>query len=279
MSEHLKVCKNCGTHFVDKYCNHCGQKEFEATDRNVFKLFGEMFHFITHFEGSFWTSFKTMLFLPGKMSLEYCSGIRKKYFKPVSMFLFIVVLYLIFPGFSGLNVSLNEYRQSFLAGRLIQSQIDKKVASGKPDQEKFDEKFKHVSEKVSKFMLFLLVIVAAALIRGLFPRTKHYLYDDLILATEINIFLILVFFTIIPVILSFFIRPENNLTYSALMEHSISLVVLLLFGIYTARVFYTVFRQRWWISLLKGIGFAVLLCVFLIFLYRPMVFEVTYLFV
>ena len=276
MNSQGKVCKNCGNHFVDKYCNHCGQMAFEATDRHIIALFGELLHFVTHFEGTFWTSLNTMLLKPGQMSLDYCNGIRKKYFKPVSMFLFIVVLYLVFPGFSGLNVSLNEYRQSFLAGRLIQSQIDQKIASGKLGEEKFGEKFSHVSEKVSKFMLFLLVIFAAALIRCLFLRTKRYFYDDLILATEINIFLILVFFTVIPVILSIILRPGNNITYSAMLEHSISLVVLLLFGIYSAKVFSTVFRQRWWVCLLKGICFAFLLSVFLIFLYRPMVFEVAY---
>lgn len=276
MNTQVKVCKNCGTHFVDKYCNHCGQKAFEEGDRHIIKLFGEMFHFITHFEGSFWTSLKTMLLKPGQMSLDYCNGVRKKYFKPVSMFLFIVVLYLVFPGFSGLNVSLNEYRQSYLAGRLIQSQIDQKIATGKLSEEKFSEKFKHVSEKVSKFMLFLLVIFAAALIRSLFPRAKRFFYDDLVLATEINIFLILVFFTFIPVILYIIMRPGNNITYSSLLEHSISLVILLLFGTYSAKVFSTVFGQKWWISLLKGIGFAILLSGFLIFLYRPMVFEVAY---
>ena len=192
------------------------------------------------------------------------------------MFLFIVVLYLVFPGFSGLNVSLNEYRQSFLAGRLIQSQIDQKTAPGKISEEKFSEKFKHVSEKVSKFMLFLLVIFAAALIRILFPRAKRFFYDDLVLATEINIFLILVFFTFIPVILYIMLRPENKITYSALLEHSINLVILLLFGTYSAKVFSTVFGQKLWICLLKGTCFAILLSTFLIFLYRPMVFEVAY---
>ena len=43
-------------------------------------------------------------------------------------------------------------------------------------------------------MLFLLVIFAAVLIRSLFPRAKYFFYDDLILATEIIIFLILIFF-------------------------------------------------------------------------------------
>ena len=276
MNSPVKVCKNCGNQFADKYCSHCGQKAFENTDRRIIALFGEMFHFITHFEGSFWTSLKTMLLKPGQMSLDYCNGIRKKYFKPVSMFLFIVVLYLVFPGFSGLNVSLNEYKQSFLASRVIQSQIEHKLDSGRLSEEQFSEKFSHVSEKVSKFMLFLLVIFAAALIRILFLRTKRYFYDDLILAAEINIFLILIFFTVIPLILSLVLRPENNITYSALLEHSISLIVLFLFGIYSAKVFFTVFGQKWWICLLKGICFAVLLSVFLIFLYRPMVFEVAY---
>lgn len=125
-------------------------------------------------------------------------------------------------------------------------------------------------------MLFLLVIFAAALIRCLFPRTKRYFYDDLILATEINIFLILIFFTVVPVILSIILRPGKNITYSAMLEHSINLAVLLLFGIYSAKVFSTVFRQRWWICLRKGICFTILLSVFLISLYRPMVFEVAY---
>ena len=72
-------------------------------------LVEEGFHFVTHVEVSYFMTLKIIYRYPGKFSLNYYDGTRKKYFKPVSLFMLLVVLYVLFPKFSGLNMKLGSY--------------------------------------------------------------------------------------------------------------------------------------------------------------------------
>ena len=76
-------CKNCGNRFTGKYCNVCGEKVYTEKDKSIKYIIEEGFHFLTHFEGTFLKSLKAIITRPGTLSLDYCNGIRKKYFKPL----------------------------------------------------------------------------------------------------------------------------------------------------------------------------------------------------
>jgi hypothetical protein len=106
MSSSLYTCKNCQFEFTGQYCNNCGEKVYHEEDKKVSHLFDQAFHFISHFEGTFFSTLKTIALKPGKYSFDYCNGIRKKYFKPISLFLILVILYLIFPMLRALNMEL-----------------------------------------------------------------------------------------------------------------------------------------------------------------------------
>src|SRR5687767_10494276 len=101
------ACKNCGTSFTGKYCNECGEKRYTEHDRTVTHFVEEGVHFLTHFEGTFFTTLRYIFTRPGKLSADYCFGIRKSLFKPLSLFLLLCIIYLLFPVFEGLNMRLN----------------------------------------------------------------------------------------------------------------------------------------------------------------------------
>ena len=56
--------------------------------------------------GTFFNTLKKIFTKPGQLSVDYCNGKRKTYFKPLSLFLLLVVVYLLFPVFEGLNMKL-----------------------------------------------------------------------------------------------------------------------------------------------------------------------------
>ncbi|HYC86973.1 MAG TPA: DUF3667 domain-containing protein, partial [Chryseosolibacter sp.] len=108
----MNTCKNCTAPVDSNYCQECGEKVHYGKDRSFKHLFEEAFHFLTHFEGKFFTTLKTMFAAPGKLSLDFCHGIRKKYFKPLSFYLLVIIIYLIFPLFEGLNIKLKYHYNS-----------------------------------------------------------------------------------------------------------------------------------------------------------------------
>ncbi len=96
-------CLNCGATVQGRYCHVCGQENTEPKE-TFWHMVTHFFYDITHFDGSFFTTLKDLLFKPGFLSREYMLGRRKKYLHPVRMYVFTsAVFFLVF--FSLFHVS------------------------------------------------------------------------------------------------------------------------------------------------------------------------------
>lgn len=192
MQEGTITCKNCSQRFEGKYCNQCGEKVFSEHDKSFLHLLEEGFHFITHFEGKFFTTLRALFKMPGQLSLDYCSGIRKKYFRPLSFFLMLVILYLLFPLYEGLNMPLRNYTSmENYFGAYASGKVEAIMQKQHSSFAQVSQQYHAVSEKVSKFLLFILIPLSALVLQLLARRQRKPFYDHFVLATEINSFLIL----------------------------------------------------------------------------------------
>lgn len=267
------ICKNCGGSFEGNFCNHCGQKNYTENDKSIKHLFEEVFHFMTHFEGAFLTTLKTILIHPGRLTVDYCNGIRKKYFKPISFFLFIVILYLIFPLFKGLNPEMDRYKYGF-TGPIIERQINEKTHTDQVSENELSRSFEMKSHTVAKFLLLLLIPLSAFFISVLFFR-KRVLFDNFIIATEINIFYLLALFLILPLV--FIGMDFMGMDLSVINNDDvITTLATSIFTIYCSILFHKVFQAAWWITIGKAIVFSFVHLYIIFFLYRFLVFETTF---
>ncbi|MBS1783777.1 MAG: DUF3667 domain-containing protein [Bacteroidetes bacterium] len=90
-----KICLNCGTALIDRYCQYCGQENVEPKE-SLWHLLGHVFNDITHFDGKFFSTIKLLITKPGFLSEEYVEGRRVRYLHPVRMYLFLsFVLFLL----------------------------------------------------------------------------------------------------------------------------------------------------------------------------------------
>ena len=264
------VCKNCGNNFTGKYCNNCGEKIYHEQDKNVWHLLGEAFHFTTHFEGTFFNTLKAILGSPGKLSLDYCNGIRKKYFKPISFFLLLVVVYLLFPVFEGLNQHLQYYVRNDLYGGYAMKKVVDVMQSKDLSEAEISELFHRKAEKVSKF-LFIIIIPIMAFLSWLPHFNKRKLFfDHFIFNIEETSFLILWGFLILPLIY-FFLNTIGlgGIVYSEL------LTAASVFGVFIVHVFFAAkkfFYFKWYYSLLFAIGYSFFLGLVINYLYKFILF-------
>jgi hypothetical protein len=90
----LTKCLQCGHHFRGKYCPNCGQKA-NVQRLSVTVILEEVLHFFTHLENGFIFTTKNFLVQPGISSLDFISGKRKNFQKPVSYFLIWIGLYIL----------------------------------------------------------------------------------------------------------------------------------------------------------------------------------------
>ncbi|NEU07858.1 DUF3667 domain-containing protein [Flavihumibacter sp. R14] len=76
------------------FCPYCGQKK-EVGKLTWHSLVLEIFHFFSHIEKGFLNTSYQIIIRPGKVISEYLEGKRKKYFKPLSLYLIWFSVHLI----------------------------------------------------------------------------------------------------------------------------------------------------------------------------------------
>ena len=271
------ICKHCGNEFSGNYCNACGEKVYYEHHKKVSHIFEEVIHFVTHFEGSLVTTFKTVFTKPGKFSSDYCNGIRKKYFKPVSFFFVLVVVYLLFPRFQGLNMQLNtyvdkQYRFTWVSVPLVKAKMKTKHVEFSELAKIYNSK----SSSISKIGLFLLIPLAASLILLLFFSAKKHFFDHFIISLELSTLFIALHFLIIPFI-SYMAELINKQWASFFWDDNYWLgYFLVLVDIIIAGVAFKRFYGQKWIWIIpKAIIYIFIFSNYILYVYRLIVLFVT----
>lgn len=93
---HEKICLNCNTEVVGRWCHICGQENIEPKE-TVWSLISHFFYDITHYDGKFFSTTKFLIIRPGFLPKEYIEGRRARYLHPIRMYVFSsAVFFLIF---------------------------------------------------------------------------------------------------------------------------------------------------------------------------------------
>lgn len=310
MSGNTISCKNCGNHFRGKFCNQCGEKVYTAHDKSILHFFEDAFHFITHFEGTFFNTLKAVFSKPGKLSLDYCDGLRKKYFKPLPFFMLLVVLYLIFPFFTGLNMPFKYYlNKGSYASKITTEKsgvaIDSALAlidiaqrqqNFKSRQDAFnyiiaaedslirkseklsaiESTFNKKSEKISKLLLLILLPLTGFALWLFSIRKRQFFFDHLVLATELNSFYLLFSFFLLPLALTVAYKLFPMAVPKNLTDTSIGIFSYTIVAIFAARAFRLFYNDRWWWAVVKSL-LVVLAHYFIVqIIYKFILFAITF---
>ena len=265
-------CVNCNFKLYGNYCHNCGEKIISDHDKSIAHFFEEAFHFLTHFEGKFLTTLKAIFISPGKLSLDYCNGLRKPYFKPLSFFMLIVILYLIFPLLDGLNMQLKFYLNTFLTGNYFQKMVDSKMASRGIDFVTLSEIFHNKSEKVSKILLIIIIPATALFLKIVFPKNRKFFSDYLIISTEFCSFYILFTFFIMVI---FFALLQAFSVPSNLVELIGMVINIGIVYTYSIVAFKRFFQQGKRLVMLKSLIFLPLFFFFFFVIYKDILFVTT----
>jgi len=281
MQPSIHICKHCGEQFEGDYCNKCGEKVYHDHHKTVGHLLEEAFHFITHFEGSFFKTLKTVFTRPGQLSYDYCKGVRKKYFKPISFFLLCVVIYLLFSPFEGLNMKLGtfmtpKYGFTWLSSPLVKQ----KMNSHTTDYKVIAEKYNKLSPKISKIFLLIILPLMGALLYVLFFKQRQYYFDHFILATEYASIWVTIKFILLPTIM--LIAGTFNSNAVGFFDDSnwvLWIFINLFFLFILIMAFKHFYKQKWSWSILKGIIFLFTFEIIIMRIYHYLLFLTVMLFI
>jgi hypothetical protein len=248
-----QTCKNCGNEFTGNFCNRCGEKAYSSHDKSIWHFLEDGVHFITHFDGTLFTSVKTIFSKPGQLSLDYSNGIRKRYFRPLALFMLLVVLYLIFPMFTGLNMPVRYHFTQELYGQYALQKAEHYFQAHNITKAQFEQKFAAKSEKTSKFLLFVIIPLSAIPLYLFGWKKRRYFFDHLLLATEINCFYLIYAFFLLPIFISLLGLIQEVLHVHFMSwanENILGIIISAGLVLFISIAFKKFYGFKWWVRIL-----------------------------
>ncbi len=190
--EVTRICKVCSNTFRGRYCNVCGEKVFEPSERSFLNFLDSLLNAFTFLDGKFIKSLTLLLTRPGQLSRNIADGLRVPYMKMVSLFFVANFFYFLFPVFDTYNSSLNTQlnflgQHSVRAKEIVRNHIKEKGISIQEFQRTYQEK----STNLSKLLIVLLVLMLSGIFMVVNYSRSAYFFDHLLFALEFYSFQLL----------------------------------------------------------------------------------------
>ena len=89
-----EACANCGARLRGRYCADCGQLD-QPLRTPVHRFLAQSFAEFFGLDGRVWRTLGVLLFKPGKLTSEYLAGRRRRYLRPLRVYLSTTLLFFV----------------------------------------------------------------------------------------------------------------------------------------------------------------------------------------
>ncbi len=259
------ACPECGEAIPERFCTRCGEKRVEERDYSLRHFLAEALNVFANLESPIPRSFFALLFRPGLLTSEYLAGRRKRYLKPLQLFVFCNVIFFFAQPLTGFNtlttplrVHLNNLPYSPAVRDLVREAVERKGVT----LEAYGAQFDTTIQNQAKTLVILMAPMFALALLLLYRR--RYFVEHLVFATHFYavflLFLLGVHFAVVPVVRA--LRWLNVFT-SFSLDIPITLVFLGFCGAYLYVALRRVYGQGRAATLLKCLALALALLLLL----------------
>ena len=176
-------CLNCGATIKGEYCHICSQRIRDNSDRSLSRLFGEFLSNTFFIDNQFFISVWYLLRFPGRMTLEFIGGKRKKFISPVTLFLFVNLIYFFASPLSDYSISLEDQIHPVQAfSKWTKEWVAHRLNSEGLEFRDYAITYQNMSDSISKVMMIVNIPMIAILVFLMAFRRRRYYYDSLIFA-------------------------------------------------------------------------------------------------
>lgn len=266
-------CLNCGTDVNGSYCHQCGQRVRDNSDRSLGRLIGEVLSNVFFLDNRFILSIWYLLRFPSRMTVEFLEGKRKKFISPVTLFLFLNLIYFFVNPLSDYSLSLYDQINSQPYSSWAKSWVEVKLQKEALKLDTYATSYQNTSDNISKSVMIINIPMIAAFVYLMAFKRRPFYFDSLIFAFH--------FFTLFMlswVMLDWFDALINTLAgnddsiASAISFNLFVSLIPLTYAILGIKKFMNI---RWYWAIPAGLG-VVLTVLLANFFYRFLIFILTF---
>ncbi len=255
------ACPECGEPIDERFCPRCGEKRVEARDYSLRHFLGEAVNVFANLESPIPRSFAALLFRPGLLTAEYLAGRRKRYLKPLQIFVLCNVVFFFaqpLTGFNTLTTPLNVHMSGMPYRERAQRMVSGELARRQVPLEEYRARFDAVIQNQAKSLVIVMALMFAFFLLPLYWRRRRYLVEHLVFATHFYSFFLLLLlglrFVTVPVFRA--AHRHNVMPQGYKFDFIFTMIFLSVCGVYLYFAQRRVYRQARAMTLLKCVALA-----------------------
>lgn len=175
-------CLNCGASVEEGFCHHCGQPVRDNSDRAIGRLLSEFIGNIFFLDNRFLLSMRYIVLFPGRMTVEFLEGKRKKFISPITLFLFFNLIYFFVNPLSDYSLSFSDQIYSQPYSKWIKEWIDLKLQTEGLSESAYGIIYQNMSDSISKSIMIINIPMIAVFVYLMAFKRRRFYFDSLIFA-------------------------------------------------------------------------------------------------
>jgi hypothetical protein len=260
------VCPTCGQTAGEKFCAKCGEQIQVKPDYSLRGLIAETLNVFTSLESNIFRSFAFLVTKPGLLTAEYFAGRRKRYLKPLQLFIFCNVIFFFFQAFTGFNsmrTPLQVHLHRMPYSRFIRAKVAAEITQRGTTFAAYESRFNSTIETQAKTLVFLMIPMFALGLEALYLLRKEYFVKHLIFSIHFFAFYLLML-SLVYVFIVGIDRISHLLRGTGLYFMGDLVLTIIVLGssfIYLIRAVRRVYNQSWLWAGLSTLGLIATLAV------------------
>lgn len=266
-------CLNCDAPVKGDFCNRCGQRVRDNLDRSLGRLLGEFFSNVFFLDNRFFLSVWYLVRFPGRMTVAFLEGKRKKFISPVTLFLFLNLIYFFIKPLTDYSLALDDQINLQFFSGWAKEWVALKLQTEGLDFRSYAITYQNMSDTVSKSIMIINIPMIAGFVYLMAFKKRRFYFDSLIFSFH--------FFTLFMLswamlgwaggLVDFFSGDKDSIVLD-IFFYLFAFIIPLLYAILGIKKFMSL---RWYWSIFAGIG--VMIAVQLAnMIYRFIIFLVTF---
>ena len=177
------LCPGCGAPATGRFCAACGE-ETVVEDLSLRALIAGIVEHLTALDVKLLRTVRLLLFRPGQLTVEYRRGVRKRYTRPLPLFLLVLGAFFVAMA----NIFGARDSQAELANTTLLRSLQPRVAamqrqSGETPPQ-FFARYDRRAEDVKRGLLALFVPALSLMLALLYARRRRYTIEHVVFATH-----------------------------------------------------------------------------------------------
>ncbi len=197
LPETNQQCPSCAQPLLGRFCHQCGEKQFKVADISARKVSSHIFSSITEVDGKLLSSLRLLLVKPGRLTIDYLSGVRKNRLSPFQLLLLINIIFFLMAAYLGhspftTRLAFHTNSSNFIHQPVAKKMVDSHLQASGESREVYSKRFNARVDVQAKSLVMLMVPMLALAVWVLYPQQNYPAVSCLIFATHLFAYMLLV---------------------------------------------------------------------------------------